>query len=672
MDKKIKRDDSLCDAMSLIDKQHLQNFAAVAVLDDTNNVLFCSVSLTQMLGLDASKILHRSFASLFAGQGTSVSKWLQQPMARNYQPVICIQQQQLWFRKQKINGQWLIEIEPEISPMKIKDYPLVLEKLDYSYQDDKKDQTSLTYWLENIVDIIFHSLALDVVRIYQFNEDDSGRVVAEKKVASNPSYLHYHFPSTDVPKPVREFFEHFLYRYIPDILAEETLLIPADEKIKPLIIAADCRQVDSVHKEYLNNMGAHAAFTVPILLKGKLWGLLACQHRTAKYIHPQDRFYCRLLIEHFTMQLSLLEEIRKNKNGTFLLDIYEVLNEKFSKEESVSTALKKHLPELIKMLDAAGCVSIIDDEYLSVGSVPKQLEIEMLRDWLDNKWNDGVFYCDDLIKRYPKMQKFSNPMHGILAMRLIKSGNNALFFFREEVIKTIQWAGNPHHEVKLRDSKESYSPRCSFSAWIEKVSGFSKSWSEENRELANLIRRILKDKLLQQILQQKTYLDPLTQLFNRRYLNESIRSDVKDRRRQKSESCVAMIDVDDFKGINDRFGHLTGDKILKEVAKSLRQELRGSDIICRYGGDEFIAILNNCTGSKCQQILTNVLQNVRQLKIETEENEEVRVTLSIGISASDKLNRKLSTLISRADEALYKAKNAGKNQVIDFSSSCES
>ncbi len=122
-----------------------------------------------------------------------------------------------------------------------------------------------------------------------------------------------------------------------------------------------------------------------------------------------------------------------------------------------------------------------------------------------------------------------------------------------------------------------------------------------------------------------------------------------------------MIDFDDFKAINDTYGHLAGDYILKEVSKYVLKTIRKSDDLCRYGGDEFVLLLYDCTLDEAQTILENIRQHIESTTFHYH-NHHLSLTVSIGVF-EDKGAYDADVLLTSVDKALYKAKQSGKNFV---------
>ncbi len=156
-------------------------------------------------------------------------------------------------------------------------------------------------------------------------------------------------------------------------------------------------------------------------------------------------------------------------------------------------------------------------------------------------------------------------------------------------------------------------------------------------------------------------LDVLTECFNRRYINEKLPIEIDKARKYKKKLSIMMMDIDYFKDINDKYGHLAGDYVLKKVVKIVKKNIRASsDWIARYGGEEFIVILNDTDSSKAFLLAERI-----RLAIENNtfvyKGESINVTVSIGVTAlSDNINNK-NQLLERVDENLYKAKSMGRN-----------
>ena len=155
--------------------------------------------------------------------------------------------------------------------------------------------------------------------------------------------------------------------------------------------------------------------------------------------------------------------------------------------------------------------------------------------------------------------------------------------------------------------------------------------------------------------------DPLTQISNRAAFDDSMQKELCSYERHQADFSLMIIDVDFFKKVNDTYGHITGDKVLKSVANSIRDTIRRSDEVFRYGGEEFVVILSNTKKGGAKFIAERVRKEIEKLEIEA--NDEIQVTASIGISSSE-IMEDVSLTLAHADKALYQAKEQGRNQVV--------
>ena len=163
------------------------------------------------------------------------------------------------------------------------------------------------------------------------------------------------------------------------------------------------------------------------------------------------------------------------------------------------------------------------------------------------------------------------------------------------------------------------------------------------------------------ILREQAMLDPLTNLANRRYLEINLNAKLNESKRYSAKTGILFIDIDDFKSVNDTHGHEAGDAMLKNLSMTLSKNTRPSDIVGRWGGEEFLLIIPNIDARLLTQIANKLRNLIRNSSIMSENN-AISITVSIGatmISPDDTSD----TLIKRADSLMYRSKKAGKNKV---------
>jgi two-component system, cell cycle response regulator len=172
------------------------------------------------------------------------------------------------------------------------------------------------------------------------------------------------------------------------------------------------------------------------------------------------------------------------------------------------------------------------------------------------------------------------------------------------------------------------------------------------------------DQSYQQNLFRAANIDSLTQLYNKKYFIDVLSKEFSFSRRTKQALSLLMIDVDHFKRINDTYGHMAGDLVLKSIGAYLLQHLRLENIACRYGGEEFAIILRNVSGDLAEHIAERLRQAMEAEKI-IYRTTPIQITISIGIATFDTNNfETIEDFIRKADEHLYEAKQMGRNRTV--------
>jgi len=163
-------------------------------------------------------------------------------------------------------------------------------------------------------------------------------------------------------------------------------------------------------------------------------------------------------------------------------------------------------------------------------------------------------------------------------------------------------------------------------------------------------------------LERLANLDSLTGLYNRRAISGKLRDLINRANRYKEDFSLVMLDIDHFKKVNDRYGHLTGDEVLEKIATLVRRNIRNTDVVGRYGGEEFIIILPQTNLSSAWVIAERIRSIIENAEMKDPAGNVFTVTVSQGLSEWER-GEDADALISCADEALYKAKARGRNRV---------
>ncbi len=209
-----------------------------------------------------------------------------------------------------------------------------------------------------------------------------------------------------------------------------------------------------------------------------------------------------------------------------------------------------------------------------------------------------------------------------------------------------------------KDQKDISVLKKVFEKYREKIKELRNKNSKLLFELKKLREELKKIKNDLEKVKKKANIDFLTNVYNKGSILRALKDAFNLYKKYKIRFCIILVDVDHFKSINDTYGHLAGDKVLKMVAFVLKTNLRAKDIIGRYGGEEFLIILNDIEMYKAVEI-------AERLRKEIEKNVKIGdrvITASFGVSCV-KENDTIESLIERADKALYLAKRSGRNQV---------
>jgi len=184
--------------------------------------------------------------------------------------------------------------------------------------------------------------------------------------------------------------------------------------------------------------------------------------------------------------------------------------------------------------------------------------------------------------------------------------------------------------------------------------------------LAAIVAVALQNILYQYRLRQAGMTDPLTELNNRRFFEQRLVEEFDRAQRTQRPLCCLMIDIDFFKQVNDTYGHQVGDTVLQRVSKTMVEQMRRTDVLARYGGEEFVVLLPETLAATARDVAERLRAGVAKEIISLDGGGEISITVSIGLSVLDSSYGDQDTprtLLAYADQALYKAKNNGKNRV---------
>ena len=333
----------------------------------------------------------------------------------------------------------------------------------------------------------------DRVMVYRFDTDWNGEVIAEDKRDDLNAFLGLHYPATDIPAQARELYRRNWLRVIPDILYEPVPLIPpvAYDSRRPLDLGGSTlRSVSPIHVEYLANMGVSASMSVSIVIKGELWGLIACHHYAGR--HRPDvaaRNAAEFLAQLISMRIAETEEADIRARTLELVALADEVAGELALPDTpdVADVLRHHQDAVLGLAAAAGAVVVTEGTWCRLGDVPGDDVVQRLID----EWSPDV-----PVLRSDRIS--GEPVGGALALALTPDRRDVVMWFRPELVRQVDWGGDPHN-AKLAAEEGDHvrlSPRKSFERWRETVRGHAEPWQDSEVRAATRFSRHLMAGLL--------------------------------------------------------------------------------------------------------------------------------------------------------------------------------
>ena len=340
----------------------------------------------------------------------------------------------------------------------------------------------------------------DRVMIYQFDPEGHGEVVAEAKDDALSSFLGLRYPASDIPKQARALYLKNHLRFITDVNYQASPLFSksSQQAFDLDLSCAVLRSVSPIHIEYLQNMGVGSTMVISLIRNDELWGLIACHHMTPNFVDFDIRSVCENLSHMLMLELIARERFIEEEYRVSLKCMQAEFAEFMYRQERLIDGLIAYHPNLGDFIDATSCVMSLNDELRSFGKIPSLKFISELSQWLEwSQSKSSLFSTNKLSWEFQPALPFANIASGLLAIPLSSSWRDFVFWFREEAIETVHWAGNPDDGVKVQKNGSRLTPRGSFELWKETVKCQSKRWSQFELDAALELKHSVQLILLQ-------------------------------------------------------------------------------------------------------------------------------------------------------------------------------
>lgn len=345
-----------------------------------------------------------------------------------------------------------------------------------------------------VVEEVRRITGFDRVMLYRFAADWSGEVLAESRDDAMPSYLGLHFPATDIPVQARALYASNPVRLISDIHYTPSPLRPDRHPVTggPIDLRfAALRSVSPIHLEYLRNMDVGASMSASILRDGKLWGLIACHHRTPLLADYERRQACALVAQLFAARLDAQHRLDRARQSGLVESLRVRLLRAMAEGQSVDEALTAIDHRWTDLVDARGFAKTGTERVVRMRAPPPDA-LQALTAWLAATSTSDYVAIDRLSAVFAPADVYRADASGVLAVPLSRVAGSYLLWFRPEELQTVTWAGQPS-KVSKDGGDDRLHPRRSFANWTEEVRGRSMPWSGQDIAAALQLREVVLD-----------------------------------------------------------------------------------------------------------------------------------------------------------------------------------
>lgn len=387
------------------------------------------------------------------------------------------------------DGYSILEFEPDVEP-------------DQPYQEmlrPRLSQLKTSRGLQHLFDATTAEVrtltGFDRVMLYQFDEESNGRVVSEARDPELGTFLGLQYPAADIPEQARRLYRLNPIRVISDVDYEPSPLVPEDNPVtgKPLDLSmVGIRSVSPIHCEYLRNMRVRASMSVSVLVDGRLWGLIACHHRSPHVLSSRVRAGCEMFGAILSTAIPHALASDRELNQAHAESVLARLEADIASAQDVAGALVRGASSLCEAIEAEGMAIVHDNRVETWGLAPGERSIADLPERLSGRLDaQNIFHTAFVAEDLPSAAL--GDIGGLLAMELGAMGSELfLVFFRCERKQTVTWGSNPNKQLSFVDGRPRLSPEGSFQLWSESYGGRSLPWQQHTlRCLTELRRRIV-------------------------------------------------------------------------------------------------------------------------------------------------------------------------------------
>ncbi|RAJ29083.1 GAF domain-containing protein [Pedobacter cryoconitis] len=491
-------DSDFCGSLPLHHINSIQDYGYLLIVDKKLNIIQLSENIVQLAGKRAEELINSSLVDFISSEDlVKIEELLKRGLSKRiplYLQFTAQQQTSLFLALLHVEADYIIiELEKQEENYN-RSFADVFQEVKYiSTAIDQADN------VQEVCNIAIHELrkiaGFDGILMYQFDKDWNGTVIAEEKDERLDQYLGQTFPASDVPKQARQMYLKNPYRLIPNRDYEPIRLYPVINPVTNAFIdLSDCnlRGVAKVHLEYMKNMKVKASMSIRVICNETLWGLISCHHLEPKYLNYELCSIFEWLSEVISTKISLIVNKQDYRNSKQIQEKRVALTDQIYAQDDIATGLlKDDSGDILELFNASGVLISINGRSETKGNIPDRADLYNLIQWFESRNLNTVYSTNSLSAIYEDAAAYSAVASGVLFIPIAQTAGDFLVCFRPEVIKNIDWGGDPNQAINFTDDGKKYHPRTSFELWKQTVEQQALPWTKNELEVAESLRSFL-------------------------------------------------------------------------------------------------------------------------------------------------------------------------------------
>lgn len=560
----------------------------------------------------------------------------------------------LWyFTLTRSSGQTMVHLEPA-QPAENTDATLWLaettEQLEHFSDPDE-------LWSHGC-ETMRERLGFDRAFILRLHKDSHTDVIAESVGDTIGSVLGLHVPA---PSDVTAEGAHYLQirsSNVVDIKALPSMIVPRTDPqglawniaLSPLALGAPH------HVSVIRGIGdVSGNFSVNLHGDRGLEYIVACHARTPTYIDPLERAAVELYARVLHQRVSTTRRAVNNARRAELAEVQQHIVERFG-SGSLVDSLASHARDdgILNLIKADAAIISVGGERRVLGSLDEQEAAavgDTVRTWVDTLSRHGALHTDRTRDIHPRLADAAPQAAGLLAISVGAQGDYVCWV-RRPLARIVRWLD------LTQQNNESEAPRIAHQT--DNIADSAEPWTDRDRFAAEELARDVQDSLLRKTqaeLAKLALVDALTGLPNRRLLLDRVEKSI-GRAARGRHFALLFLDLNGFKGINDRFGHQAGDELLIETARRLERAVRDGDTVARLAGDEFVVLCEDIERGEEDRVAARISDAFAEPFFI--EGQSIPLKAAVGIGRFE-LGLDAPSMLDRADQAMYQAKSRMKS-----------